>query len=169
MTESRVIRKKDLLAQMEAGWNSLQAYLGTLSEAQLTQAADAAGWTIKDHIMNLAVWEDGAWAMLEKIPCHKQMGISDEAWKYGDTDSINAIIQQRYRNEPLAKVLQTFKDIHRRLVEKVKSLPEADLQRPYRDFQADSDDNRPIINWIRGNTYEHYAEHRPWIEAIARR
>lgn len=48
----------------------------------------------------------------------------------------------------------------------------ADLFRTYSYFQPDEpgeDSGRPIIAWIIGNTYEHYDEHRAWIEELIAR
>lgn len=53
------MKKDELLIRIEQGWNEFQAYIQTLSAAQLAGPTDAAGWTAKDHIMHLAVWEDG--------------------------------------------------------------------------------------------------------------
>jgi hypothetical protein len=49
-------------------------------------------------------------------------------------------------------------------------MSDADLQRPYNDYQPndprDPDDNRPALDWVAGNTWEHYAEHMEWINQL---
>ena len=55
---------------------------------------------------------------------------------------------------------------HQRLPEKVESLTDEDLQRPYSHYQPTSDRAEPVIEWVKGSTYEHYEEHTPWIAAI---
>ena len=50
-------------------------------------------------------------------------------------------------------------------------LSDADLLKTYRHYQPDEPEENsgaPIIGWIAGNTYEHYAEHQAWVEALAR-
>lgn len=50
-------------------------------------------------------------------------------------------------------------------------LHDADLLKTYSEFQPDQpgeDSGAPIIGWIADNTYEHYAEHQAWVEALAR-
>ena len=46
------------------------------------------------------------------------------------------------------------------------SLSDEDLHRPYSYYQPGSPQTAEVIGWIVGNSYEHYDEHRPWIEAI---
>jgi hypothetical protein len=46
-------------------------------------------------------------------------------------------------------------------------LSDADLQKPYSHYQpADPDEKRPVVGWVAGNTYEHYAEHIDWINQL---
>jgi hypothetical protein len=43
-------------------------------------------------------------------------------------------------------------------------LDDADLEKPYSHYQpGDPDEKRPVVGWVAGNTYEHYAEHTNWI------
>lgn len=159
------VNRANMLRFIEQGWNAMHAYLSTLSEAQLTTPKDAAGWTVKDHIIHLAVWEDGVFALLEGTARWKGMGLDEATWD-GDIDEINAAIQQRYRDMPLDQALQTWRRSHERLVSKIEALTDEDLLRPYRHFQPDSDEERPVYGWIVGNTFGHYHEHKPWMEAI---
>jgi hypothetical protein len=94
------------------------------------------------------------------------MGIDAQTWNSRSVDKMNAIIQQRHKDMPLSQVMDTLRDVHQRLVQQLQVLPEEDLKRPYRDFQPESTSDKPVIGWIMGNTYEHYAEHLPWMAAI---
>jgi hypothetical protein len=53
----------------------------------------------------------------------------------------------------------------------LEKLSDADLQKPYSHYQpGDPDEKRPVIEWVAGNTYEHYEEHAGWIkELVAQR
>lgn len=161
--------KPELMARIHTSWDKFQAYLSTLSEEQLTGPTDAAGWTAKDHIMHLAVWEDGIAALLDKQPRDAQMGIDTQLWLTGDYDHINDTIQKRFADKPLDEVLQTFKTVHARVVAKLESMTEEELLRPYSDYQPGADRDAPVIGWVVGNTFEHYEEHHPWIVKIVAR
>lgn len=45
-----------------------------------------------------------------------------------------------------------------------------DLRLPYNHYQPneprDANDNRPALDWVAGNTYDHYAEHIDWINQL---
>jgi uncharacterized protein (TIGR03083 family) len=156
--------KAELLSQMEQHWNDFSAYLQTLTEAQWTQRTDAAGWTVKDHVMHLAIWEDGGLALLEGSSQRERKGISEEVWQRWDFDEINAMIQQRHHLRSWTEVLESFREAHRRLVAAVEKLSEADLQRL---LHPDDPDSGTFIDGVVINSYAHYAEHKPWIVAIA--
>ncbi|MBC7872040.1 MAG: hypothetical protein H7Y09_14435, partial [Chitinophagaceae bacterium] len=46
------------------------------------------------------------------------------------------------------------------------TLSDADLMRPYNYYQPESAQAAPIIDRIAGNTFGHYEEHIPWMQAI---
>ena len=163
-----LLSKEVLLARIEKGWNALQAYLMTLSYEQATIPTDAAGWTVKDHLTHLAIWEDGINALLDKQPRAEHMGITRELYETGDYDAINEVIRQQNKDIGLMELRDKFFAVHARLTEKVGTLYDSDLQLlPYHYYQPDSTWTDPVIRWIKMNTYEHYAEHTLWIAAIA--
>ncbi len=159
--------KAQLLAAIKIGWNDLNGYLNTLSPAQRAEKTDAAGWTVKDHAIHLAIWEDGIYALLSRLLRIEYMGIDEATWENGDNDAINAVIQLRYKDLSWAEVQAKRQQIHQRLVEKIEALSDEDLLRPYRFYEPASSEDRPVVHWITGNTFAHYAEHRPWMQAIA--
>ncbi len=169
MSDANSQSKTELLAKMQDGWSHFQAYLKTLTDKQLTTPVDDVGWTVKDHLVHLAAWEDGIAALLKKQSRRERMKVDPEAWNSGDFDKINAVIQSRYKDKSLADVLKMFEDAHRRMVEAVQQLSDQDLRRSYRAFDQNSTSENPVVGSIIGNSYGHYEEHRPWIEAIVAR
>ncbi len=165
VSDHDALTKDNLLRRMAIGWDELQAYLGTLSEAQLTEPTDAAGWTAKDHVIHLAIWEDSAYALLGGQSQRAGMDIDPDTWKQGD-DAINAVIQNIYQHMPVDKVFQTLRRNHERLVEKVTAMTEEELLSPYRLYDTSTNEERPVIWWVIGNTMMHYGDHLPWIKAI---
>jgi uncharacterized protein (TIGR03083 family) len=168
MTDDIQVTKAELLSRMQQGWDDFNAYLNTLTEAQLTGPTDAAGWTAKDHLMHLAVWEDGVNALLEKQSRSARMGVDDATWEGHDFDQINAVIQRQHRDKPLGEVQAAFRRAHETLVAKLQSMSDEDILRPYSYYVPGADLDRPVVWWIVGNTFSHYAEHQPWIDAIVK-
>ncbi len=161
--------KTELLSNMRQGYDDFSAYVRTLDPTQLTIPTDAAGWTIKDHVIHLAVWEDGVAALLNKQGRIETMGVDAATWQAHDIDQINAVIQQQNRYLSVAEVMRRFDAAHGRMLAALERLSWEDMQRPYGNFLPagqEDDEGHPIIDYIMGDGYEHYAEHRPWIEAI---
>ncbi len=159
--------KVQLLARVQKGWDDLNAFLATLSSDQKTGPTDAAGWTVKDHMIHMALWENGVLAALNQQDRAAQMGVDKETWATDDDDTINAAIQKQHQAESLETVEQKRRMIHEQLVRKTEGLSDADLQRPMRDFYPMSDSPNTVAGLIIGNTYMHYADHIPWMTAIA--
>lgn len=166
MTDSEnAMSRENLLRQIDFHWNELQTYLATLTEDQFTQPTDAAGWTVKDHVIHIAIWEHAEVAVLDGKSKREALNVTPETWD-ADDDAINAVIQQRYHDLPLDEVLHTLRENHERLLKKLDSLTEADLRLPYRHYQPDSDDDHALLEWLPWDTFYHYRDHLPWIKAI---
>jgi uncharacterized protein (TIGR03083 family) len=168
LTEETAMTKAEFLAALDKGWKDLQSYLHTLTPEQMIQPTDAAGWTVKDHLMHLAVWEDGMHALLQGLPRYDTMGVEKAIWEGGDFDQINAVIQQQHKDMPLDEVKRTFHDVHQRLIAQLGTLSDEALQRPYNSYQPESGRTYPVVQSLMGNTFEHYEEHMPWMDAMVK-
>jgi hypothetical protein len=155
----------ELLSRIDAAWKTFTVYIDSLSEAQLTQPTDAAGWTAKDHLIHIATWEDTLNALLDKKPMWERIGIDKALWSSPDIDAINAFVQKREQQMPLDEVRRKHREIHQELLTKLRALSDADLQAPIRD-QAGSSTSRAVLRSLIADTYEAYEEHTPWIAAI---
>ena len=163
MSETPTINKAELLEKMDAGWGELQAFIATLSPEQMNTPTDAAGWTVKDHLMHLAVWQDGVHALLDGGDRRGTMGVPPDVWETRDFDTINASIQQNHRAMDTDAVLQHLRAVKEKFHAKVAALSEAELLRP----NPGASSGTRMIQYVTSDSYEHYAEHIPWMRAIA--
>ena len=152
--------KAELLGLIQQGWDDFHAFLAHYSPDQLSTLKDAVGWTAKDHIIHLAVWEDSIFALLSGQSQREGLGLDEATWA-SDYDHQNAVLRERYLTLSLDEALALFERSHARLFAKIEALSDDDLRKPYRHYQPDSDREQPVIGWIIADTYEHYAEHTP--------
>ncbi|UYN89406.1 MAG: ClbS/DfsB family four-helix bundle protein [Anaerolineales bacterium] len=168
MTADETMTKQQLLQGMQEGWDRLQTFISEHSEEQLTSPTDAAGWTAKDHLMHLSVWAGSMVAVLNGKPRRDYMEISREDWvTLSETyDVVNGILQQRYKDLPLAEVRKAVEEKHNELVARTEAMTEEELQLPYSHYQPTSKSTTPIFEYIVGNTFEHYDEHMGWMKTL---
>ena len=169
MTEQQTITKAVLLADIERDWAKLNTALDQLTEAQLTTSTDEQGWTAKDHVIHLMAWERSMVTMLQGIPRHEGLGVTEDLYLSEGFDAINADIQAQHQALPLAEALAQFRQTHQQLMTLLEPLSDQDLQQPYRHFLPDEPgegDGPPTINVVYNNTTGHFSEHLDWIEAL---
>lgn len=148
------------------GWSELNALVESLGPRGLT-ITGADGWAVKDHLVHIAAWERSLIALLEGTDRHEAMGVGPEA---EDTDAINAAVWAMHREKTPEQALAYFRETHAALMKVLLTMSDADLKLSYNHYQAneprESSDDRPVMEWVAGDTYEHYAEHLGWISQL---
>ena len=168
-TSSLPITVAELLEKMHTSRSTLEALIEQLSEVQLTTPEADNGWSIKDQLAHIAIWESGIDGLLQGRSRFGTMGLDEATVAANDVDELNDILIERSRQQSLTEVVAFFKESHRRLLATLLNLADDDLLKPYSHYQPDQPGeftDSPIINWIAGNTYEHYAEHYSIIEKV---
>ncbi len=172
MTEKSLPIKENLLARIGTNWSDLQAGLDRLTIEQMTEIRDAQGWNVKDHIVHLAAWERSIVFFLQRRPRYAGLGVEKALYRGDSVDAVNAAIHERNKDIPLADVRAEFQRVHRKFVDLLQSMTDADLQKPFSEFQPEEEitaDNRPAHQVIDDNTAGHYEEHQPWLDALVRK
>jgi uncharacterized protein (TIGR03083 family) len=149
---------------IETAWNQLIELVNQVEDAGGLTRAGADGWTVKDHLAHIAAWEHSLLALIEGHDREKAMGLSEGV---EGIDNVNEAIRKLHETDTPEEALAYFRDSHARLVAALGKLSDSDLQKPYSHYQpADPDENRPVVGWVAGNTYEHYAEHIGWMNQL---
>jgi hypothetical protein len=159
--------KTDLLARMAETRAEVEAVIGQSTRTRLTRPG-AEGWSVKDHLSHLAVWEAPLRALLLGESLADALGVDQETFKHGGIDRINAVIQLRHKDEPLSLVLTRFRDSRQQTLTLLERFTDADLHKPYSFYRPSVDPPRtdPVILWVSGSTYEHDAQHLVWIREL---
>jgi|GEM_PF-140828 len=159
--------KEELLSRIDRSRRELENAIRPLSDAQLTRRGPF-GWSAKDHLAHLATWELGIVELLQKRPRFAAMGV-EEAVSQGKTeDEINELIFRRRAHRTASEVMADFEEVHARLLQLLNTLDEEALFQPYASYlpEGTTGSQLPVIHWVAGNTYEHFDEHRGYIEAL---
>lgn len=161
--------KADTLERLDQWWHELEQTLDAWSDDQLTDPRDAAGWSVKDHLSHLMVWEAGIVALLAKQPRYEAMGFDVATMQSISEDEMNARIRQRYAAASLTDVRDELSQAHKALIAAIEAMPFDDLLKGYGHFQPDEPGartDRPVLGLIFGNSSGHFEEHLPWMRAI---
>lgn len=143
----------EVLARVDRAWEALQQTVASLSERELTELRDPAGWAVKDHLIHVAAWEQAFLAGVDGRPRHEALGIDAADARGDDFDAINAAIFARNRARSLGDVLAAVEASHREV----------------RARLAGPATRRPPAGDVAGNTWEHYGEHHGWIRELVGR
>jgi hypothetical protein len=168
MNQPLLKTKNELLQQINQGWLALNEVIKPLTFTQLTTANPHSGWSVKDHLAHLATWENGIVALLQRRPRWQTMQVEQTTEAQG-VDALNDIIWQHHKHQTIAEVLTFFQQTHQHLLAILAELTDEDLLKPYSHYQpteARDNSSEPVLVWIAGNTYEHYAEHQLSIETL---
>ncbi len=142
-------RTRGALEQMAAG----------MSDDALV--ATSGGWSAKDHLAHVAAWERRLIGEIQGDRAVERFGLDAAAFEAATTDSLNAMIHARYRDDSPATVRAEFRAAGEALYEVIAGLSDADLMQPVRPDDPDVDTLVELIGW---DTFWHYPQHT---EAIA--
>jgi len=155
--------KADLLVRIQREWSALMQTIEALTAGQMT-ISGTGGWSVKDNLAHLAAWEQFMLRChLQGEPAHETLQIDKTTLKGLDENGVNAVLYERNKDRSAADVFDGLKRSHEQIQAALERIPFTDLMKPH---YADDPEQRPLINWVIGNTYDHYQEHRRAIETI---
>lgn len=155
--------KVELLEAMQSGYAAFEAFLAPLSETRLTTPGVNDEWSIKDHLVHLAAWQNRIANRVEALlrgdeanPNRPLINNDEEMNRFNDaTFAAN-------RSRALNQVRADFRSSYQRLLEGTRQLSDSDLFDPQRYKALEGS---PIWEGIAGNSFGHYEEHTQMIKA----
>ena len=158
--------KADLLELVRREYAALEQVLGRLSEAQMTKPIDGS-WSTKDILAHVAAWQQILFGFhIGGRPFEQAAPGIAANYQTDGVDAINEALYQRDRSRPLAEVLDAFRRSHQQILATIEGMSESELFRPYTPVGRDPSSGGQLVNWIAGDTYEHYMEHRETIAKV---
>jgi hypothetical protein len=169
MADRKINTKSALLADIIPAWTALNEALEHLSERQKNELKDAHQWSVKDHLVHLAAWENSVVYLLQGKPRHEGLGVEEYTYTLGDEDVINAAIHKKNQAMTYRQAVKRLRDVHAHLMAQIEQMDNTALLKPYRAYLPDEPgegEGPPVIALIYGNTAYHYNEHLDWINAL---
>ena len=139
-----------LLKRIESAWNELTSSYAGLSEDEMLEPSVAGGWSIKDIITHVTIWEGETLTHLPHILAGEKPPLYSVT--YGGIDAFNAQRLEQAQRLSLAEVLRQRDETHQQLLTFLQGAPEDQLTRETRFRRR-----------LRFDTYGHYREHTKMI------
>ncbi len=161
--------KTELLEAMREAQARWEAALARVPPERFTEPTMHGGWSVKDTVGHVAYYERWLLDWLQDavrgkitIATHRDLLNADQR---------NVLIYQENKDRSLEEILAQARQVHDRLYQYVRLLPEAELFDPHRyehyvlPFWEES---RPLWRCIASDSYAHYDEHTSnilaWLE-----
>jgi hypothetical protein len=169
MPGRKISTKSALVADIIPAWTALNDALERMSDRQKHELKDAHQWSVKDHLIHLAAWENSVVYLLQGQPRHEGLGVEEYTYSLGDEDVINAGIHKKNRDLTYQQAYDRLQAVHTQLMVLIKKMDNTALLKPYRAYLPDEPgegEGPPVITLIYGNTAYHYHEHLEWINNL---
>jgi hypothetical protein len=170
MGDSTLSTLTELMDAIQSAWSDLESFLAGVDDKDASMK-DANGWTVRDHVTHIAVWEDSVAVLFRGGKRHQALGIDEALYAEASFDEINDVIKLAQEHLSLAQAVELMHRMHAGLMDDVRRLPDADLVTTVRYHfpNAPQSDKRRVIDFISENTAAHYEEHLPWMREIVKR
>ena len=148
------MNKDEILDALEDEREKLLDAIDGLPEEALLEPGVIEGWSIKDVLYHLSMWE----AEMVKLLWQASQGQKPTTVHFGkiDVDATNAAWLAQGQERSLELVLADFQAVRRQTGRRVDIFSDADLNDPQHYSWLKG---RPLWEWIAGDSFEHEAEH----------
>jgi hypothetical protein len=143
------------LARFDQAWASLDKTVQGLGERELTEIRNPDGWSAKDHVMHVAVWEQALLSKLDGRLRHQALGLDAATDGSEDYDALNAAIFEKTKARPLAEVLDEVRSTHAKTRAHIAAFANGTTAPSADAFLAD----------VPGYA-DHYDQHAGWIRDL---
>jgi len=145
--------KDELIKKIEAEWDNLQAALDGLTEEQMHQPGVVGEWSVKDILAHITACQTLLIATLFKA----EKGVTPDITEGGKTvDQQNEQFYREMKDRAFDQVWDDLDASYHQILGRLEGWKEKDLFDPKRFKWMKG---APFVEYIAGDSYEHYAEH----------
>lgn len=157
--------RDELLSRTDAARRILEGTLAAITEDELGDIRDGAGWATVDHLSHIAAWERMIAAHLTDGAEHDVAGIDRARFDALGLEELNNLLYHRMRGRSLPEALTEYREAHEAILALLRRFDERRFSEPYWD---DDPSGRTVMDKVVGDTYRHYLEHNRWILDLVR-
>ncbi len=148
--------KQDLIQIIQDERDRLRNLLGNLSEDDMLIPLGEDGWSVKDYVAHIVVWEKRMVEWLDVVEGGDVPQQLPPGMTWDDLDRWNAQTFEENRDRELKEVLDDFNHFAEEVVQAVEAISEDLLMRAdYLEWRSGS----PLWEMVAENTFWHYPEH----------
>lgn len=137
---------EQVLQRLDKAWTAFEESYAGLPDSQLMIPGVTGRWSVRDIIAHVTWWEEEA---LKHLPIIREGGRPARySVKYGGIDAFNALMTEQRRPLSLAEVLRQHDEVHRVLIDYIRTQPEELFKRETRFRRR-----------LRLDTFGHYPIH----------
>jgi hypothetical protein len=145
--------KDELIKKIETEWDNLQAALDGLTEEQMHQPGVVGEWSIKDILAHITAWQTRLITTLFKV----EKGFTPDTTEGGTpVDQLNEKFYREMKDRSFDQVWDDLDASYHQILSRLEGWKEKDLFDPKRFKWMKG---APFVEYIAGDSYEHYAEH----------
>jgi hypothetical protein len=148
--------KEKVLDKITSGRKAFEQTLARVPEQDMEAPVLHDGWSVKDVLGHLGFWEG---LTASRFILLRAGGMPEP---FGDMDAVNARVLADTRRLSLEEVRRDERESYGELLGLVQSASPDELVKPGYFAWANE---HPFVNWIAGDTWEHYEEHLPELRA----
>jgi hypothetical protein len=152
----------ELLARIDREWDRLGSLFQRMTPAQLAAPLEN-GWSPKDHMAHVTAWEKYLiGAVVGGKPAHVALDLTPEQAE-AEFNALNDILLQAAASKSLAEVQAEFAAVHNEARAAVAGITWSEWVDRTQEWDGQQ---RPMLDWIAGNSYDHYLEHWQWMPVM---
>jgi hypothetical protein len=156
-----VMTKEKILQRITSERGKLDGTLSRLSARQMAEEEVEAGWTVKDILAHITVWERRMLRWMNETLDGIKPDMLPDGMTWDDLDRWNEETYLEDKNRPLKEILLEYSSALPKILEIVEKASEEELISPERFAWRKG---TPLWEMVASNTFWHYGEHREQIE-----
>jgi uncharacterized protein (TIGR03083 family) len=141
-----------MLDRIDIAWRDFHASYAGLSDDELMIPGVTEGWSVRDLLAHVAVWDGEALRFLPGIVAEGR-GAGYDTYE-GGIDAFNRRASEEHRDQSLAGIRQELAERHEQLLAYLRSLSDAQIS-----------GNMPFRERLAADTWDHYPDHAAAIRA----